>query len=400
MKYKILTVLLLLAALSSGCGDNNKMKESNGGLKTAAETELEERTESTAETGTDVGTEPESGGETESDAGMESGEEPVDYDMYERESESGKVAFNCKIEAPDPSIKTARRLRVAGECYGDTESILSKYVEGKTVVDEYEEPAHNGIPDEIYYTMEDESYISVGYHFSYSSGMSKYYNYIGAANSENQEEYSNSGQVSFASQEDAVKAVEQELADIGFTEFDFQFQAYPVNHETMKKMEERYIDEGIIIEEKKKDAWTQEDDAYVVYGYQANDGLPVFHQWMTVYREWAYDNVDNAVVTAIYSDRGIEMLIMESVYRFEDTGEELSLKEFDEIAGIVEDKFENILNDAHYVVERAKLFQMVRMDDNQELMSEPIWYFEVVEDGNSRSITLVNAVTGKEIFLK
>ena len=165
-------------------------------------------------------------------------------------------------------------------------------------------------------------------------------------------------------------------------------------------MEERYIDEGIIIEEKKKDAWTQEDDAYVVYGYQANDGLPVFHQWMTVYREWAYDNVDNAVVTAIYSDRGIEMLIMESVYRFEDTGEELSLKEFDEIAGIVEDKFENILNDAHYVVERAKLFQMVRMDDNQELMSEPIWYFEVVEDGNSRSITLVNAVTGKEIFLK
>jgi len=31
--------------------------------------------------------------------------------------------------------------------------------------------------------MEDESYISVRYHFSDSSGMSKYYNYIGAANS-------------------------------------------------------------------------------------------------------------------------------------------------------------------------------------------------------------------------
>ena len=319
--------------------------------------------------------------------------------IYERESESGKVAFHCKIEAPDPSIKTARKLRVAGECYGDAESILSKYVEGKTVLDEYKEPAHNGIPDQVYYTMEDESYISVGYHFSCSSGMSKYYSYIGVANSENQEEYSNSGQVSFASPEDAIQAVEREMADVGFSSFEFQFQAYPLNHEAMEKMEERYIEEELMIEEKRKDAWTQEDDAYVVYGYQANGGLPIFHQWMTVNKAWAYDNVDNAVVTAIYSSRGIELLVMGSVYSLEDMGEELSLKEFDEIAGIVEEKFENILNDAHYAVDRAKLFQMVRLDENQELISEPIWYFEVVEDGNSKSITLVNAVTGKEIFL-
>lgn len=391
MKRKFLTALLLLAMLFPGCGkDNRAMKEDNGKLETEAETAQGERTE----------TVPEERTESETEAGTETAPEVETESLavYERESESGKVKFNCRIEAPALSVTDVPRLRVTGECYGDQESILSKYVDGRKISEQYDEPAHNGIPDSVFYIMEDESSVSVGYHYSYGSGRERYYNYIGVANSENQEEYEG-GQVSFASPEDAIEAVRKEMDDIGYSAFEFQFQAYPLNHETMKAMEEQYIKEGMMIEEKRKDAWTKEDDAYVVYGYQARDELPVFHQWMTLYKAMAYDNVDNAPVVAILSGRGIEMLTIESVYYLEDTGEELSLKEFDEIAGIVEEKFENILNDAHYVVDRAKLFQMVRLDENQELTSEPIWYFEVLEDGNSRSITLVSAVTGKEIFL-
>ena len=114
----------------------------------------------------------------------------------------------------------------------------------------------------------------------------------------------------------------------------------------------------------------------------------------------AYDNVDNASVQAVYSSRGIEFLMAQPIYYLEDTGETLTLKEFEEIAGIVEAKFENILNESTYVVNRAKLFQMVRLNENQEYAAEPIWYFEVVEDGISKSVTLVDAVTGKEIVLK
>ena len=121
---------------------------------------------------------------------------------------------------------------------------------------------------------------------------------------------------------------------------------------------------------------------------------------MTIFRVMAYDNVNNAPISAVYSGRGIESLIVQPIYYLEDTGEALTLKEFEEIAGIVEVKFENILNESTYVVDRAKLFQMVRLNENQEYAAEPIWYFEVTEDGGKKSVTLIDAVTGKEIVLK
>ena len=62
--------------------------------------------------------------------------------------------------------------------------------------------------------------------------------------------------------------------------------------------------------------------------------------------------------------------------------------------------FRSILNDSCYVVDKAKLFQMVHMNKKQEYTVEPVWYFEVIENERSRSITLVNAVTGKETLLQ
>jgi len=187
---------------------------------------------------------------------------------------------------------------------------------------------------------------------------------------------------------------------MGFSEFDFRFEAYPVNYKALKEMEDQYVKEGLLKEEKRKAAWTKEDNAYVVYAFQLNDGLPILHEWMGIYKIMAYDNVDNAPVTAIYSSRGLEKLYASPVYYFKDTQETPGFMKFDEVAGIVGEKFENILNDAHYVVDRAKLFQMVHRDEKQKYTVEPVWYFEIAEDGNSRTVTLVNAVTGKETVLQ
>ena len=165
------------------------------------------------------------------------------------------------------------------------------------------------------------------------------------------------------------------------------------------------IDDYDVSEEEKeemvmevKETWTQEDDAYVVYGYQLQDSLPIYHQWMAMFRSIAYDNVTNAPVTAIYSGRGVEELMVNPVYYFENTGDTLALKEFEEIAGVVEEKFENLLDDKSYVVKRARLFQMVRLDESQENSVEPVWYFEVAEDETTQKVTLIDAVTGKLIF--
>ncbi len=194
--------------------------------------------------------------------------------------------------------------------------------------------------------------------------------------------------------------MKKEMADIGFSAFEFQFQVYPLHHQILKKMEERSIKEGSLKEDNKKYAWTEADDAYMVYAFQQNDHIPILHQWMSIFRIMAYDTVDNAPVTAVYSSRGIESLRVSPVYDFKETQKKVELKEFADIAEIVEEKFENILNDASYVVDRAKLFQMVHRNEKQEYLVEPAWYFEIIEDGNSRSVTLINAVTGKETLLQ
>lgn len=315
------------------------------------------------------------------------------------EKVSEKVKFNCILEVPDNFTGAdIHKIRVLGSCYGDSEGILSNYVEENEILERHEIPADEDMPEENIYKMTDESVISMGSQFSFGSKNSKYYFYIGATSSDNREEFSED-QISFASTEDAIEAVKREMNKIGFSNLEFNYGVYPISHESMKRLEEKYVSEGYMQEKQKKDIWTEEDDAYVVYAYQIKDGLPVFHELMSINHMMAFDNSDNTPVQAIYSVRGMESLMVGSVYNFEDTEEILILKEFDEIAKVVENKFENILNDAHYIVNRAKLFQMVRRDENQKYVAEPVWYFEVVENKSSKSVVLVNAVTGKEIFL-
>ncbi len=392
MRFRIFAGLLILSIVVGGCGGGN-VKEQKSNVETKMETQ-----ESNTTLKTEKKAKPES--KTAEEIEPEVKKETGFPDVFKHESDSGKVKFDCRIELPDSFTKNeAHKLAVVEQCYGDVQSMRSKYVEGKKILEEHPNPAHDGIPDSVYYALEDDAGVSVGYSFSYSSGNSKYYTYAGAANSENQDTYS-SGKVSFASKEDAVAAVKQEMAAIGFSEFDFQFEAYPLDYKTLKEVEEQNIQDGLLEEDKRKDTWTKEDEAYMVYAYQLYDQIPILHQWMSVFRIMAYHNVDNAPVTAVYSGRGVESLRVSPVYYFKDTQETLDFKEFDEIAEIVEEKFENILNDSCYVVDKAKLFQMVHMNKKQEYTVEPVWYFEVIENERSRSITLVNAVTGKETLLQ
>ena len=413
MKFKFFTVFLFVVMLFTGCGKQDSRVQNNIG-KAQAETEIREgqgtrmeqagagQEEQAGELGAEAGVR----AELETKAGQGAKEEPIaekgpeSPSTYQRESESGKVKFDCKIETPDSYTgNNVCKFLINGTCNGDKERILSKYVEGKEAVEKIEEKAQTGMQDIVYYIMADGTVVNMdesGYYFSTANGV--YYSHARARDASYQEEY-RKGQVSFANEEEAIRAVRQELDETGFSEFEFQFVAYPASHEVMQKVEaEVYADEQG--ESQKKGAWTQEDDSYVVYGFQTQDGMPIFHQWMTVFRVMAYDNVSNAPVQAIYSDKGIEFLMAQPVYYLEKTEETFTLKEFEEIAGIVEAKFENILNESTYEVTRAKLFQMVRLNEKQEYAAEPIWYFEVAEDGASKSVTLVEAVTGKEIVLK
>ena len=158
---------------------------------------------------------------------------------------------------------------------------------------------------------------------------------------------------------------------------------------------------GDFPDERRKKGWTSEDDIYVIYAYQKCGTLPVFHEIMSLGRSLAYDTPSGAPVQAVYSVRGLESLLVNNIYAFEKAEKNLYLKNFDEIAKVVEEKFNSILNEADYAVTRAKLYERVYYDEKQNYAVEPTWYFEIIENGNKSgtSVTLVNAVMGKEIYL-
>ena len=321
-------------------------------------------------------------------------------EKYEKISESGKVKFNCKLEVSE-SIKgkSINAVDVKGLYSCDREKAWSIFGEGKEVIEKPEILVDEGRAPCDYYLFANDESLGIDNGITYGSSNSKYYLHIGAINPDNQAVFEET-EVSFKSGKECITELRKIIDEVGYHSEDFIFACYPLNFQTMKSLEEQYLQESYLTEEKRKENWSQEDDAYFIYAYQKYEDIPVFHEMMSIARSMAYDTPDNAPVQAIYSTRGIEYLNISGVYEFEKGKQQISLKPFEDIAAVVEEKFENILNDADYEVTRAKFYERVYLDEGQKYKADPIWYFEVVENNISKSVTLINAETGKEIFLQ
>ena len=149
----------------------------------------------------------------------------------------------------------------------------------------------------------------------------------------------------------------------------------------MKKLRDQELNNGLL-EKGKTNEPTSEDEAYFIYAYQENTGIPVFHELMSVAKQMSDDSPDNAPVQAIYSARGLESLTIDYIYNFKNEQNTVALKPF-----------------VNYEVTRAKLYEHVYTGEDQKYAEEPIWYFEVMENGSNKTVMLVNAETGKEINL-
>lgn len=319
---------------------------------------------------------------------------------YEKTSDSGKVKFNCMLEISEKIKGQAIAVAdVKGLYCCDREKAWSMFGEGKEIIEKPEISVDEGQAPYDYYLFANDENLGINEGITYGSSNSKYYINIGVQDPDNQAVFEEAG-VSFKSGEECITELKKIIDELGYHSEDFIFACYPLNFQTMENLEEQYLQEGYLEEEKRKESWSQEDDAYFIYAYQKYGDIPVFHEMMSIARVMAYDTPDNAPVQAIYSTRGIEHLNISGVYTFENGGQQVSLKSFEDIAAVVEEKFENILNDADYEVTRAKFYERVYLNEEQKYKADPIWYFEVVENNISKSVTLINAETGKEIFLQ
>src|SRR5699024_828766 len=189
------------------------------------------------------------------------------------------------------------------------------------------------------------------------------------------------------------------LENAGYAVENLVFQTSSLSADILRKIENQYVAEGLLEESKRKPEWTNEDDVCIVYARQTVSGIPVYPELSVMAQALAYDTPESSPVVAVCSTRGIESLRVCGLYNFQENGENVSLKGFDEIAATVETKFENLLDEATYTVTRAKFYERVYRNEAQQYTAEPIWYLELTDNNSQKYVMLVNAETGKEIYL-
>ena len=234
--------------------------------------------------------------------------------------------------------------------------------------------------------------------FGVSTKNSVYYAQIGVTNTENMEKFTSTAEAT-VNEQDAVQKVKDALENAGYSVENLFFQTSSLSADILREIENQYVAEGLLEESKRKPEWTNEDDVCIVYARQTVSGIPVYPELSVMAQALAYDTPESSPVVAVCSTRGIESLRVYGLYNFQENGENVSLKGFDEIAATVETKFENLLDEATYTVTRAKFYERVYRNEAQQYTAEPIWYLELTDNNSQKYVMLVNAETGKEIYL-
>ncbi|MBQ7372927.1 MAG: hypothetical protein IJW67_13795, partial [Blautia sp.] len=202
----------------------------------------------------------------------------------------------------------------------------------------------------------------------------------------------------FATGDSLVEQVTQALADVSYPVNEFQFSWFSLSGEEHKQLEQDALENGMIEKENMQGDWNGKDE-YEIYAWQMYDNLPVFPQLMTTAISRAFESYQKAPVTAMVTRHGMQSLVAQLPYSFMETDEIVSFLPFSKIAAAVEDHYEKILTEQTYIVNRAKLALRVYLDEKQDLQAEPIWYFEVSDNSGRVEVVLIQAETGKEIYL-
>lgn len=171
---------------------------------------------------------------------------------YEKTSDSGKVKFNCKLEISE-NIKgqSIAAADVKGLYCCDREKAWSMFGEGKEVIEKPEIPVDEERAPEDYYLFANDESLDINEGIAYGSSNSKYYLNIGVTNPDNQAVFEET-EVSFKSGEECITELKKIIDELGYNQEDFIFACYPLSFQTMKNMEEQYLQEDYLTEEKER----------------------------------------------------------------------------------------------------------------------------------------------------
>ena len=108
---------------------------------------------------------------------------------------------------------------------------------------------------------------------------------------------------------------------------------------------------------------------------------------------------ENAPIQVLYNKDGIQFLQLEKVFTSTEQEGNYDLMPFEEIAEVIETKYEAQADGNTYSVRRATLYYMENKVNEQEYEVVPVWIFNTVQNETGKNLQdIVNAQTGEEII--
>lgn len=309
-----------------------------------------------------------------------------------------KVKFDFTLEIPEEFDPLNFYIpKINGLQYIDQNTAYDKYVKDKEIQEQYIYPNDENNPTEQKtYIFPDGKIIGLDTGFYYWEEVCSYY--VQAARPT--EKGASQEQFSFDSAEECINKVKSTLSEMAYPVDEFKFSWFSMNSKEYQNLEQENIANKSIEIDKAKESWTDADNVYEIYAWQIYGGLPVFPQQMTVRMGRAFESYQKAPLSGEYSEKGMLSLVAQAPYIFEKTNEVATFLTFPEIVSVVEKKYDNLLDDVVYNVNRAQLAIRIYFDETQKYAATPIWYFEVADDNGNTVVVLVNALSGEEIFLE
>jgi len=228
-------------------------------------------------------------------------------------------------------------------------------------------------------------------------------------------DYKSYADLSFMPYADALAAVEEKLAAVGFPQIGMA-EAYSMDVETMREHYALYLEENRNVEDRVEDlSWSQDDEGYLFHFRQLIDDIPVINvswQWGKGSDNGPASNfMDPTTITVIFTRDGITQLYASNLYDLAaaESGEEQPLIGAAQALHVLLVEYgELLLEKGTRVVSAELCYVSIPAGGASELI--PAWVFATAKPGLFRdpvsgaefsydnySQYVVNAITGEKM---
>lgn len=222
----------------------------------------------------------------------------------------------------------------------------------------------------------------------------------------NLDKYSTTKDLPFAKRKDVFRIIKQTYQKLGI-EISDSYEAYALDHKTLKKEENPTDTDGNVMESSRKESWTQDDDTYYFILHQEADGVPI--------RELAYGEdpykgtgIDQTELTCYYDKDGWVDFRLSWAYILDETNENVSILDVDSALKSLKKKCSMLSTDEKWDITSLdlELIPVFIKDNDYEI--HPVWSFKgkstMIDTSNGGTPgydleILFDAITGKEIVI-